>query len=327
MFLGGWNVRSCFRRAKKELIIKQIKKHRIEMAALSETAMYDSGITKIDDYTMIFSGVTSENKTRSAHGVAVCLNKQATRVWKDSGSVWEAVTERIIMVRLGGKPIYISLIAVYAPTNPLKGQNAAMDESDTFYINLQETVDKVPKGDMLLIVGDFNARVGKQDNQGPGNVIGQHTVDSTNENGKRLIDFCSLNNLIVTNTFFQHKPMHQTSWMHPGKKVWHMLDYTLVNRKFRSSVEDVRVHRTAAGAIGTDHHLLRTKVKIHLRSRRKNQHPKRIRLDFKKLRDEKLLEAFQKDIEEKRKEATNVTMTIDEKYANFVEYVKRGQMK
>jgi hypothetical protein len=181
----------------------------------------------------------------------------------------------------------------------------------------------VPKGDMLLIVDDFNARVGKQDNHGPGNVIGPHTVDSTNENGKRLIDFCNLNNLIVTNTFFQHKPIHQTSWMHPGKKVWHMLDYTLVNKKFRSSVEDVRVHRTAAGVIGTDHHLLRAKVKIHLRSRRKNQHSKRIRLDFKKLHDEKQVEAFQKDIERMRKEAANDTMSIDERYASFVECVKR----
>jgi hypothetical protein len=183
----------------------------------------------------------------------------------------------------------------------------------------------VPKGDMLLIVGDFNARVGKQDNQGPGNVIGVHTVDDTNENGKRLIDFCNQNNLIVTNTFFQHKPIHQTSWMHPGKKVWHMLDYTLVNRKFRSSVEDVRVHRTAAGAIGTDHHLLRAKVKFHLRSRRKNQHAKRMRLDFKKLNDESLVDAFQKDIEEMRKEAANATMTFDEKYTNFVEYIKKTE--
>jgi exonuclease III len=269
MFFGGWNVRSCFRRAKKELTIKQLKKHKIQVAALSETTMYNSGVTEVDVYTMIYSGVASGNKTRSAHGVAVCLHKQATRVWKDSGSVWEAVNERIITVRLGGKPIHISLIAVYAPTNSSKGQNAT-DVSDNFYINLQQTVAKVPKGDMLLIVGDFNARVGRQDNQGTGNVIGAHTVDDTNENGKRLIDFCNLNNLIVTNTFFQHKPIHQTSWMHPGEKVWHMLDYTLVNRKFRSSVEDVRVHRTAAGAIGTDHHLLRAKVKFHLRSRRKN---------------------------------------------------------
>jgi hypothetical protein len=104
-----------------------------------------------------------------------------------------------------------------------------------------------------------------------------------------------------------------------------MLDYTLVNRKFRSSVEDVRVHRTAAGAIGTDHHLLRAKVKFHLRSRRKNQHAKRMRLDFKKLHDESLVDAFQKDIEEMRKEAANTTMTFDEKYTNFVKYIKKTE--
>ncbi|CAF2121924.1 unnamed protein product [Rotaria magnacalcarata] len=322
MFLGGWNVRSCFRRAKKELVIKQLKKHRIQVAALSETSMYNSGITIVDDYTMIYSGVASDNKTRLAHGVAVRLNKQAIRVWKDSGAVWEAVNERIIMVRLGCKPINISLIAVYAPTNPSKGQKATIDESNTFYINLQETVDKVPKGDMLMIVGDFNARVGKQDSQEPGNAIGPYTVDSTNENGKRLIDFCNINNLIVANTFFQHKPVHQTSWMHPEKKVWHMLDYTVVNRKFRSSVEDLRVHRMAAGTIGTDHHLLRAKVKIHLRSRKKSQHAKRIRLDCKKLRDENVVDAFQKGIKKMREAMKNDTMTVNQKYANFVKCVK-----
>jgi hypothetical protein len=51
MFLGGWNVRSCFRRAKKELVIKQLKKHRIQVAELSETGMYNSGITTVDDFT------------------------------------------------------------------------------------------------------------------------------------------------------------------------------------------------------------------------------------------------------------------------------------
>lgn len=322
MFLGGWNVRSCFRRAKRELVIKQLKKYRIQVAALSETGMYNSGITIVDDYTMIHSGVASDNKTRSAHGVAVCLDKQATRVWKDSGSVWEAINERIVMVRLGCKPINISLIAVYAPINPTKGQKTTIDESDTFYINLQDTVDKVPKGDMLMIVGDFNARVGKQDRQEPGNVIGPHTVDNTNENGKRLIDFCNINNLIVANTFFQHKAIHQASWMHPGKKVWHMLDYTLVNRKFRSSVEDVRVHRTVAGTIGTDHHLLRSKVKIHLKSRKKKYQAIPMRLDSKKLCDENVVNAFQSDIKKMQKKTENDIMTVDKKYTNFVECIK-----
>ncbi|CAF1601977.1 unnamed protein product [Rotaria magnacalcarata] len=48
-----------------------------------------------------------------------------------------------------------------------------------------------------------------------------------------------------------------------------MLDYILVNRKFRNSIQDVRVHRGATGGIGTDHHLSRAKVRLHLKCRKK----------------------------------------------------------
>ena len=142
------------------------------------------------------------------------------------------------------------VIAIYAPTNP-KNQQQASSTTDPFYADLQATINKVPKSDMFLIIGDFNARVGQEQHRTSRNVVGPHAVDTINDNGERLADFCAINNLIICNTFFQHKPVHQKSWMHPGSKTWHMLDYTLVNKQFRSSVEDVRVHCTAAGAIGT----------------------------------------------------------------------------
>ena len=81
-FFGGWNVESCFHQAKKELIIKQLKKHRIQVAAICETAMYDSGTTNMGEYTFIYSGHSRADKTRSAHGVAILLNKKATTAWE-----------------------------------------------------------------------------------------------------------------------------------------------------------------------------------------------------------------------------------------------------
>jgi exonuclease III len=318
-FFGGWNVRSCFHQAKKELIIKQLKKHRIQVAALSETAMYDSGTTTIGEYTFIYSGHSSTDKTRSAHGVAICLNKQATTAWKNLGSTWEAVNERIVMVRLACKPINVTVIAIYAPVNP-KNQQQASSTTYPFYADLQATINQVPKCDMLLIIGDFNARVGQEQHRTSRNVVGPHAVDTINDNGERLVDFCSINNLIICNTFFQHKPVHQKSWMHPGSKTWHMLDYTLVNKQFRSSVEDVRVHRTAAGVIGTDHHLLRTKLKFHLKSRRKVANIQPLRVDRKNLKNEHLKMAFQAQLNRRPQQPT-FSQTIDQKYTDFVDYV------
>ena len=70
-----------------------------------------------------------------------------------------------------------------------------------------------------------------------------------------------------------------------------MIDYTLVKKKFRSSVEDVRMLRGAAGTIGTDHHLMCVKIKLHLKSRRKYVNQKKMNIDSTKLKDGKLLQA------------------------------------
>ena len=284
--------------------------------------MYDSGVNTFGDYTVLSSGVPSTTPTRSAHGVAICLYQQATAAWREAGPTWEAVSERIISCRLSAHPVNVTLISIYSPINPQSAQKSTADAADVFYIDLQRTLDKTPTNDMILIMGDFNARIGKQQHQTISSVVGPHAVDHLNENGKRLVDFCSHNDFIITNTFFQHKAVHQTSWMHPGNKKWHMLDYTLVNRKFRSSVEDVRVLRSCAGAIGTDHHLLRTKLKFHLKSRRKKNTARRARrLDKKKLQDPSRRQAFQVAISNASPQAPPQA-TSNDKYADLVATIK-----
>ena len=150
---------------------------------------------------------------------------------------------------------------------------------------------------MIIIMGDLNARVGQvQQRQRQQHVVrsgvGPFTVDTENENGTRLIDFCEMNDIIISNTFLKHKLVHQTSWMHPRTKKWHLIDYTLVNKKFRSSVENVRMLRGAAGSIGADQHLMRVKIRIHLKSRQKGTDRKKTNADSTKLKDDKVVTAF-----------------------------------
>jgi hypothetical protein len=256
--------------------------------------------------------------------VAICLDQTATRVWKDSGSEWEPISERIIKIRLRCAPIHITVIAVYSPINPQTKQMG--EECDKFYADLQDAINNVSSNDMLIVMGDLNARVGQNQQKRQQHVIrssvGPFTVDIENENGTRLIDFCEINNILISNTFFKHKLIHQTSWMHPRNKIWHMIDYTLVNKKFRSSVEDVRMLRRAAGVIGTDHHLMRIKIRMHLKSRRKNVNPKIMKVDSTKLKDDKLLEAFQKDLCDIINDAKDDTISIDKRYELFVSQIK-----
>jgi hypothetical protein len=102
-----------------------------------------------------------------------------------------------------------------------------------------------------------------------------------------------------------------------------MLDYTIVNRKFRSSVEDVRFLRKATGAIGTDHHLMRSKIKLHLKCRKKkNSQQKQLRLGKSKLSDEVVVKHFQSEMGKNLAKCKDDRDSIDVKYAKLVTHIK-----
>ena len=61
----------------------------------------------------------------------------------------------MISVRLQGKPFNITVIQVYAPTS-----NTEETEVKWFYEDVQDLLELTPKKDVLLIVGDWNAKVG-----------------------------------------------------------------------------------------------------------------------------------------------------------------------
>ena len=61
-------------------------------------------------------------------------------------------------------------------------------------------LELTPKKDVLLIIGDWNAKVGSQETPG---VTGKFDLGVWNEAGQRLIEFCQENELVIANTIFQ----------------------------------------------------------------------------------------------------------------------------
>ncbi|CAF1521993.1 unnamed protein product, partial [Rotaria sp. Silwood1] len=68
-----------------------------------------------------------------------------------------------------------------------------IDKYDQFYLQLQERTDKVPKGDMIILMRDFNACVGKQEHLIISQMVRPLVADLKNENCIRLADFCLAN--------------------------------------------------------------------------------------------------------------------------------------
>ena len=93
----------------------------------------------------------------------------------------------------------MNVIQCYAPTNDSDEEN-----KDQFYNRLQTIIDKCPVKDVNILMGDFNAKIGK-DNTGYEEVMGKHGLGEINENGERFAETCALNKIVIGGSIFPHK--------------------------------------------------------------------------------------------------------------------------
>ncbi|BHF59645.1 hypothetical protein SprV_0100260600 [Sparganum proliferum] len=136
------------------------------------------------------------------------------------------------------------------------------------YEDLHALLATVSKADKLIVLGDFNARVGTDHTAWRG-VLGPHGLRGSNDNGLLLLRTCAEHRLILTNTFFCLPEREKATWRHPRSRQWHLLDYVLVRRRDQ---RDVLVTKAIAGADGwTDHRLVISKMRIRLQPRRRPQ--------------------------------------------------------
>ena len=114
----------------------------------------------------------------------------------------------------------------------------------------------------MIILGDFNARVGSFDgtDQNWLGVLGRFGIGNRNPASEDLLQFCVRNQLTLMNTWFKKKPHHLSTWMHPATKQWHMIDYIIVRAKQRVLCTNVQVMRGAT--CWTDHQMIRAKVRM-----------------------------------------------------------------
>ena len=136
---------------------------------------------------------------------------------------------------------------------------STLEEKDILYVALDEAISKVPRTEGLYLLGDFNARVGAENQAWP-SCLGPHGTGWINENGQRLLELCCHHGLCVTNTYIQSKKLHKVSWRHPRSGHWHQLDLAITRCKELGCVLHTRSYHSAV--CDTDHSLVASKVRF-----------------------------------------------------------------
>ena len=297
MVIGAWNIRTLLDRdqtmrpeRRTALVSKELARYNIEIAALSETRLPNEGqLTESGTgYTFFWSGRGEEDRREAGVGFAI-----KTMIVSKLPSLPKGINDRLMTLRLPLEGKYhATLISAYAPT-----MTNSDDIKDKFYADLEAVLASVPKSDKIIMLGDFNARVGS-DHQAWEGVIGQHGIGKCNSNGHLLLRLCAANDLLITNTVFRLPNRNKTTWMHPRSKHWHMIDYVIVRKRDR---QDIRVTKAMCGAeCWTDHRLLISKVKFKIQPPRRPQGFKTLkRLNITSLKDPAKAQSLASALDEK----------------------------
>ena len=271
------------------LIAHELSRLDVDIAALSEVRFSEEGSLQEQGagYTLFWSGKPAAE--RRLAGVGFMLK---TSIASKLENLPTGHSDRIMSMRLPLKnKQHATLFSVYAPT--LQADPA---EKDMFYSELRRLLQSTPADDKLLILGDFNARVG-QDTVTWKGVLGRHGVGNCNDNGRLPLEFCMEQQLVITNTIFQQKDSLKTTWMHPRSKHWHLIDYVLVRRRDLNDILHTRVMPSAE--CHTDHRLVRCKLRMHFKPKPRKGGPRKKKFDLNKLQSAEVKAELQAGLQAK----------------------------
>lgn len=255
MKIGTWNVRSIT--GKEEELVEEMEKQQIEILGITETKKKGNGMKRIHKgYWIFWSGVKETEGARGGVGLII----KPTRL-KDIINE-EYISERLLRIEMKLlREETWNVIIAYG-----ENDDARKEEKDKFFEEVQKAIDD--GGESILVMGDLNGRVGKQ-NEGIEEYLGKEGETTKNNNGDRIIEISIENNLVIANTKFRHKDIHKYTRAVDSRNEKSIIDYFLISKPKWKNVQDVKVTRLAE--IGSDHYL----VKMDLKSKKEEKTDRR----------------------------------------------------
>ncbi len=262
--IATWNVRTMHQAGKLENISQEATRLKVDIMGLAEVRWLDSGKLVSGDHTLIYSGGSKSHR----NGVGIMLNRNTAK----SIMGYNAISDRVLLVNLQCKPFNLSIIQVYAPTS-----SSSDEDIDDFYSDLNCAYRQAGTQNMIVVMGDLNAKVGNE--QDPlKEVVGPHGLGERNERGDLWVEWCSANDQVIMNTWFKHHNRHLYTWKSPGDGVRNQIDYITINRRFRNSVMQVKGFPGAD--CGSDHIPIVSTIRVKLRQLKRKTNQSKLQVEL-----------------------------------------------
>ena len=165
-----WNVRTLYQGGKPANVENEMERLKIDIMGIGEMRWPGSGeMTTEKNRKVIYSGGDTANR-----GVGIIMEND---IYKKLIGYWP-ISERIIMMKLQGKPFNINIIQVYVPT-----EDSTEEELEDFYEELTRIREQCKNHDVNIVMGDMNAKVGNGRHE---DIVGQYGLGEKNTRGQKI---------------------------------------------------------------------------------------------------------------------------------------------
>jgi len=190
---------------------------------------------------------------------------------------------------LRGRLCNIIVLNVHSPS-----EEKSDDSKDSFYEELDHVFYHIPKYHMKILLGDFNAKVDRE-NVFKLTIGNESRHQDSNDNRVRIVNFATSKNLVVRSTTFPHRNIRKYTWTSSDGKTHNQIDHILIDMRWHSSILDVPSFRGAE--CDTDHYLVVAKFRERLAvSKQAAQKFDGDRFNLRKLNEPKVRKHYQIEI-------------------------------
>ena len=133
-----------------EVVKQEMARVNVDILGISKLKWTGMGEFNSDDHYIYHCGQESLRR----NGIAIMVSKRV----RNAVLGCSLKNDRMISVHFQGKPFNITVVQVYAPTS-----NAEEAEVEWFYEDIKDLLELTPIKDVLVILEDWNAKVGHQE--------------------------------------------------------------------------------------------------------------------------------------------------------------------